>query len=436
MVDPLKHEFKFRKLAQDTYYRKRYLAITADEQIEGKELKRMIQMYMMVMRDLPPDSKRFQALDRILRVNQVRYFRLMVEPPSFNLGSTPNRHRTIASFSPSQCKTKFRFLKQDLVRLMAALKIPEEIKMRNRSWQSGEEVLLRGLYELVHACNQEETGDNVFGGVGSDQSLAYGWFTDHIFDNFKHLVQDNLEWWYLNGFFRKSAQAISRKLNIQTAVAHFIDCNCLPTCVVGGGPAERGANAARWDDTIQRSFYNGWKSVHGLKHQTVDNAYGMTVDMCGPTALRRNDLALFRISDINQRMGEVQAGNPVQYVIFGDSAYKTNLTHCRSYFKIAELIPDYKKWNTAMKRVRISIEWNYGYTASLFTLLQNKRKLRVMAKGDSCARCYTVCTLLRNFYSCLHGNQTAVYFNVRMPRATALECYINQLPMYAYDMEV
>ncbi|KAJ1395148.1 hypothetical protein B484DRAFT_407667 [Ochromonadaceae sp. CCMP2298] len=224
MVDPLKHEFKFRKLAQDTYYRKRYLAITADEQIEGKELKRMIQMYMMVMRDLPPDSKRFQALDRILRVNQ--------------------------------CKTKFRFLKQDLVRLMAALKIPEEIKMRNRSWQSGEEVLLRGLYELVHACNQEETGDNVFGGVGSDQSLAYGWFTDHIFDNFKHLVQDNLEWWYLNGFFRKSAQAISQKLNIQTAVAHIIDCNCLPTCVVGGGPAERGANAARWDDTIQRSFYN------------------------------------------------------------------------------------------------------------------------------------------------------------------------------------
>jgi hypothetical protein len=138
----------------------------------------------------------------------------------------------------------------------------------------------------------------------------------------------------------------------------------------------------------------------------VDNAYGMTVDMCGPTALRRNDLALFRISNINQRMADVQAGNPWQYVIFGDSAYKTNLSHCRSYFKIQELVEDYKRWNTAMKRVRISIEWNYGYTASLLTLLQNKRKLRVMARGKNCARCYTVCTLLRNFYSCLHGNQT------------------------------
>ena len=38
-------------------------------------------------------------------------------------------------------------------------------------------------------------------------------------------------------------------------VAHFIDCNCLETSVAGGGPAESGTGAARWDDTIQRSFY-------------------------------------------------------------------------------------------------------------------------------------------------------------------------------------
>ena len=72
----------------------------------------------------------------------------------------------------------------------------------------------------------------------------------------------------------------------------MIDCNCLETSVVGGGPTENGANAAKWDDTIQRAFYNGWKSIHGLKHQTVDNAYGLTVDMYGPATLRRNDLAL------------------------------------------------------------------------------------------------------------------------------------------------
>ena len=49
---------------------------------------------------------------------------------------------------------------------------------------------------------------------------------------------------------------------------YFIDCKCSPTSVVGGGPAEDGANAARWDVEVNRAFYNGWKSVHGLKHQT------------------------------------------------------------------------------------------------------------------------------------------------------------------------
>jgi hypothetical protein len=72
----------------------------------------------------------------------------------------------------------------------------------------------------------------------------------------------------------------------------FIDCNCLETDRPGGGPREAGVNSARWDPLIQRAFYNGWKSMHGLKHQTVDNAFGFTVDMYGPTSLRRNDLAL------------------------------------------------------------------------------------------------------------------------------------------------
>jgi hypothetical protein len=61
----------------------------------------------------------------------------------------------------------------------------------------------------------------------------------------------------------------------------YIYIYCLETCTVGGGPAEEGADAARWDPLIQQAFYNGWKSIHGLKHQTLDCAYGMTIDMFG-----------------------------------------------------------------------------------------------------------------------------------------------------------
>ncbi len=84
-----------------------------------------------------------------------------------------------------------------------------------------------------------------------------------------------------NGYTKASADAIWAKMQssgFQPAAeellslklpGYFIDCKCSPTSVVGGGPAEDGANAARWDVDVNRAFYNGWKLVlHGLKHQT------------------------------------------------------------------------------------------------------------------------------------------------------------------------
>ena len=133
----------------------------------------------------------------------------------------------------------------------------------------------------------------------------------------------------------------------QMRAGYFIDCKCSPTSVVGGGPAEDGANAARWDVEVNRAFYNGWKSGHGLKHQTgytsictscitllfihiyiyllristlrinfngvnsrnsflVDSAYGVAVDICGPTSLRRSDLHLLRDGAINGLLALLQ----------------------------------------------------------------------------------------------------------------------------------
>jgi hypothetical protein len=154
----------------------------------------------------------------------------------------------------------------------------------------------------------------------------------------------------------------------------FIDCNCLQTSVVGGGPNEGkitgvvcillttiqcdllgGANASRWHHLVQRAFYNGWKSIHGLKHQTVDIAHGLTIDLHGPMSLRRNDLTLLRESDIVNRLREVQNGQEHQYVMFGDSAYKKQ-SHLTSYFKDDDEIEEHVKWNKRLKAVRIAIE--------------------------------------------------------------------------------
>jgi len=116
-------------------------------------------------------------------------------------------------------------------------------------------------------------------------------FIDNIYGHFVDRLSNNLDGWYENSFFHESNMQLRRSclsLGLQGEVLEFgfIDCNCLETCRVGGGPRGDGPNAERWDDNMQRSFYNGWKSIHGLKHQTLDIAHGFTIDMFGPTSLR------------------------------------------------------------------------------------------------------------------------------------------------------
>ena len=61
-------------------------------------------------------------------------------------------------------------------------------------------------------------------------------------------------------------EAIKAKIggNDQFNTAGFIDCNCLQTDVPGGGPAEGGENAERWDPNIQKAFYNGLSNLKSL----------------------------------------------------------------------------------------------------------------------------------------------------------------------------
>ena len=212
---------------------------------------------------------------------------------------------------------------------------------------------------------------------------------------------------------------------MRNLISHFIDCNCQANSVPGGGPAELGANAARWDEDIQRAFYNGWKSIHGLKHQTVDNAYGFTEDIYGPETLRYNDLTLLRLSKVNARFDDILNDHADQYCIFGDSAY-VKLSHLLSYYKRSteELEAYLVGWNKSMKHVRISIEWNYMVTGSLFKYTNCKDKLKILA-NDRVSKIYTVATLFKNFHGALYGCQSSRYFNLEVPD-DMLEKYIKQ----------
>jgi len=273
-----------RKCARDLPYPRRYLAITSHEQVKARRLKKLIQSLIVSQR-----SSFKEETKTILDVAIVRYLSLVFEPAGIEPEDqyVPRKNLTIESFTQGDCRILFRFARHHLRVLCRLLNFPRWMYFANRSKMRGEEVFLRGLYELAGGDNQHKIA-KVFGGDYSLQSRAFHSFIHHIYLHFEHLVHNNLEWWWENGFFAESARAIGKKMGpiqgVGNMIAFFIDCNCLPLSVTGGGPAEGGANAARWSEAIQRAFYNGWKSVHGLKHQTVDLAHGFTVDMMGPTS--------------------------------------------------------------------------------------------------------------------------------------------------------
>lgn len=147
----------------------------------------------------------------------------------------------------------------------------------------------------------------------------------------------------------------------------------------------------------------------------MDNVYGMTVDLYGPLSLRRHDLVLVNGSEVNDRMAAVQEEEDEedQCVIFGDSAY-IQLSHIQTYIDDGYLI----------KKVRVTIEWNYGLNVNLFRYLTMNNKLKLM-ESTTVAKIYTVAILFKNFHVCLYGCETSKYFNAEIP-FNMLQNYINQ----------
>ena len=76
-------------------------------------------------------------------------------------------------------------------------------------------MFLRGLYQLTTGETQSyNIAANDFGRDQSFQYFCLKYFVDHIFDNFQHLLNNNLEWWHNNGFFEASRAAIAAKVDL------------------------------------------------------------------------------------------------------------------------------------------------------------------------------------------------------------------------------
>jgi len=154
-------------------------------------------------------------------------------------------------------------------------------------------------------------------------------------------------------------------------------------------------------------------------------AHGFTIDLYGPTSVRRNDLKLLADSHINARVPALQPerpkDGPPMIGMYGDSIYP-RMSNLRSAWKHKNQTRGQKLENKVMKSVRISIEWSYGAISNLFHYLRNIDKLKVM-RSTHLAHVYMVCSLLRNCHVALYGGIESNYFNLTLP-SNMLELFL------------
>jgi len=240
----------FKKPARKLSLRKRFLALTSNEAVYVRSLDKRLSKLLTGLKQLRLSKQRKSEGLSLAKAIAEEIIEVMIEP-AFELHKQPSLRNSINSFSESECWNFFETKKEDLYRLKVNLEFEDKCILENGSVLSGEEALLRGLYELVSGADQHEI-IAIFGKDQTIQSRAFKYFINHIYDNFVHLVTDNLQWWYDNGYMHQSCNAIKEVFggNDQFATFGFIDCNCLDTARPGGGPAEEGSDAARWHPLI------------------------------------------------------------------------------------------------------------------------------------------------------------------------------------------
>jgi hypothetical protein len=283
--------------SKKTYaYRKRHIGYSQNQRLEVVRLKLfMIQIVALKVAKITKTDLFIQVLDAVFCFAYYHYLQLILEP-TFLLMPIVYLNRTIDSFHEEQAYHLFRFNKSDLKLLMVALRIPDTVVTQGRNKFPGEEVFLFSLMRLCTLITLDEIAKSYFGREFTAWSRALKCFLVHLYATFRDLMCDNLEYW--EPYFKECAAAIQKKMATfglhfvagAFGVCGFIDDHCFATC----RPCRPKETLAQWmaAQLIQESFYNGWKSLHGLKCQIFDLPNGMTADMWGPRSLRRNDLRL------------------------------------------------------------------------------------------------------------------------------------------------
>ena len=385
-----------------------YKALSSRIDEDGERIDKIKAIIIMISNEI----------DEVIRVPATLYDRLP---------RVVNSSRTLDSFSDEEIPTNFRFRDKDQIRrLLTAFCCPQYIMSKFGHKFLTEELFLVTLFRMHYpGLSTDATYRSIFGWPYWKVSMGVILFIDFINSNWAYLIENNVSYWVpMLPYFAERIRIKLGKLecpflpsDVENGfkVFGFIDNTVFATSRPGGGPTQDGPGAPRNIPLIQQSFYNGWKSVHGIKWQTVGLPNGMMLHAWGPASCRHNDNWTLNQSNITDILGTAQNGYDLYYVMYGDSAYYSG-EYIRGRHREVGGIPltDREKLeNKMMSKCRQAIEWDYGLMGNMWKHVVFKKSLQL--RKQKVSKMTLFCMLLTNSYVCLNGSQTSHYFECSPP---------------------
>lgn len=296
------------------------------------------------------------------------------------------------AMNDQECWFHFRFYKDDLRRLHAAL----------------------GLEGVVLRQGTHVYEDSFFCMLVYLKRMAYpSRFGDlcAFMCRYHHLVLE-INTALFVPLLRGYADAVSTKVGFEAEIIGFIDGTFRAMC----RPVEG-----------QESVYSGYKRAHGISFLGVVFPDGMLGMLHGPHAGRLHDSTIFGESKLEEWLianipePEEEEGDVMR--IYGDGAFGRSRHVARGY-KGNFLTPEELEWNVVMNTARTCVEWsfkeisrNFGYVSFSIQL-----KSGLSPIGGR----YLQAGVLANCHNCLYQSaQTSQYFDCEPPE---LEEYLSAPP--------
>lgn len=304
----------------------------------------------------------------------------------------------LESLDDYECLRRYRFMKKDICRVITKLGWRNEIFVTSRRGyqSSAAEAFCVLTRRLSTPCRWRDLEEE-FGRSSSALCEIFYETLERYYTQCKELLCK-----YHSDFISSRAMFYAEKI--------YEKGSPLDRCV--GFIDATNVFISRPNGAMQRATYNGHKKRNSVKFQAVTLPDGIIFHVSGPLEGRRHDITLLRESGIEEELESSLQIYGNQYYMYADSAYPL-----RPYlivgFSGSQLDNDERSFNTAMSKVRISVEWAFKDVRKYFTHLDMSRKMTV-AISPVGLWFFSAC-ILCNFRTCFYGSQTSKRFDCEPP---------------------